>query len=297
VNRPNAHKIRKNLIGLGSLLLLSTIAPTARAGFIYFNLPGLHGGQSARVAEQIVCANPLCTGLDYQFFVLNTGNVGIDGVAFGLGVTPATYGAAIAGGVLTFASAAGGGDGPFPAVPACAIGVCGGTTVLGIPGDNPPLAGGPVFAWGFEEFQTAGTAGGFPTTFYITRWYSPIQGQFSNFLAPGRYTRLDLFSTFGPAGGTGAVDPPMFDTLPFFEFEGINGDLNVDPNIASDWGQPCTPTANSTTCTAGSVTADPQFAAGTFQQDPQVPEPAAVGLVVGGILLLAGWKLRGRGRD
>src|SRR5260221_519090 len=96
--------------GLGSVLLLS-IPPTAHAGFVYFNLPGLHPGQSARVAEQIVCANQACTGLDYQFYVLNTGLVGIDGVAFGLGATPANNGAAIAWGVLTFASANGGGDG------------------------------------------------------------------------------------------------------------------------------------------------------------------------------------------
>lgn len=34
-------------------------------------------------------------GLDYQFYVANTGVIGIDGVAFGLGVTPANYGAAI----------------------------------------------------------------------------------------------------------------------------------------------------------------------------------------------------------
>jgi hypothetical protein len=287
----NSLNIRTAVFGLGSLLLLGVIAPTAHAGFIYFNLPGLHAGQSARVAEQIVCANPACTGLDYQFYVLNTGTVGIDGVAFGLGVTPANYAAAIAGGTLTFASAAGGGDGPFPAVPACPIAVCGGTTILGIPGDNPPLAGGPVFAWGFEEFQDKGTNGGFPTSFYITRWYSPIQGPNSNYLAPGRYTRLDLFSTFGPAGGTGAVDPPMFDTLPFFEFEGLNGDINVDPNIGSDWGKPCNPSNGNTSCTPGTVTSDPQFAAGTFQQDP-APEPASIVLVAGGLLTVAVRKWR-----
>jgi hypothetical protein len=245
------------------------------------------------VAEQIVCANQACTGLDYQFYVLNTGNVGIDGVAFGLGVTPANYGAAIAGGVLTFASANGGGDGPFPNVLA---GNFGGTTILGIPGNTPPLAAGPVFAWGFEEFQTAGTAGALPTTFYITRWYSPIQGPGSNFLAPRRYTRLDLFSTFGPAGGTGAVDPPIFDTLPFFEFEGINGDLNVDSNAATDWTQPCNPSNGNTSCTPGTVTSDPQFAAGTFQADPSVPEPASIGLLAGGLLIVAFRRLRGTRR-
>ena len=288
---PHALKIRSTIVGLGSLLLLS-IAPAAHAGFVYFNLPGLHPGQSARVAEQIVCANQACTGLDYQFYVLNTGLVGIDGVAFGLGVTPANYGAAIAGGVLTFASANGGGDGPFPNVLA---GNFGGTTILGIPGNTPPLAGGPVFAWGFEEFQTAGTAGGFPTTFYITRWYSPIQGPFSNYLAPGKYTRLDLFSTFGPAGGTGAVDPPMFDTLPFFEFEGIDGALNVDPNAGTDWAQPCNPSNGNTSCAPGTVTGDPQFAAGTFQQDPMTPEPASIALLGSGLLALAFRRLR-RGR-
>jgi hypothetical protein len=296
VKLPNILNIRRTLFGLGSLLLLSTMAPTAHAGFVYFNLPGLHPGQSARVAEQIVCANPACTGLDYQFYVLNTGLVGIDGVALGLGVTPANYGAAIAGGVLTFASANGGGDGPFPNVAACAIAVCGGTTILGIPGNNPPLAGGPVFAWGFEEWQTAGTAGALPTTFYITRWYSPIQGPFSNYLAPGKYTRLDLFSTFGPAPGSGAVDPPMFDTIPFFEFEGINGDINTDSNIAQDWTQPCNPSNGNTSCTPGTVTGDPQFAAGTFQQDPTTPEPASIALVASGILIVGVCKWRRKRR-
>src|SRR5262249_9672769 len=74
--------------GLGGFLLFSALAPLANAGFVYFNLPGLHPGQSARVAEQIVCTAG-CAGLDYQFYVLNTGVIGIDGVAFGLGVTPA----------------------------------------------------------------------------------------------------------------------------------------------------------------------------------------------------------------
>ena len=153
-----------------------------------------------------------------------------------------------------------------------------------------------MFAWGFEEFQTAGTAGALPTTFYITRWYSPIQGPGSNFLIPGRYTRLDLFSTFGPAPGSGAVDPPAFDTIPFFEFEGINGDINTDPNIAQDWTQPCNPSNGNTSCTPGTVTSDPQFAAGTFTQDPQVPEPASIGLLAGGLLTLAFRRLRRAGR-
>ena len=90
----------------------------ANAAFVFFNLPGLHPGQRARVAEQIVCKNPGCvgSGLDYQFYVANTGVIGIDGVAFGLGVAPANYGAAIAGSVLTIATANGGGDGGFPGV-------------------------------------------------------------------------------------------------------------------------------------------------------------------------------------
>jgi hypothetical protein len=279
----------------GSFLLLSAMAPLANAGFVYFNLPGLHPGQSARVAEQIVCTAG-CLGLDYQFYVLNTGVIGIDGVAFGLGVTPATFGAAIAGGALTIATANGGGDGPFPGVLA---GNFGGTTVLGVPPNNPPLAAGPIFAWGFEEWQDAGTAGALPITFYITRWYSPIQGPGSNFLAPRRYTRLDLFSTFGPAGGTGAVDPP-FDTLPFLGFDTIGGfdpldggateipQFNPDPNASADWSQPCNPITNPTTCTAGlmsDLNSDLQFAAGTFQQDP-TPEPASIGLIAGGILAI-----------
>ena len=280
---------------LRGFLVFSTLAPIANAGFVYFNLPGLHPGQSARVAEQIVCV-AACAGLDYQFYVLNTGVIGIDGVAFGLGVTPANYGLAIAGGALTVATANFGGDGGFPNVIA---GNYGGTTVLGVPPNTFPLAAGPVKAWGFEEWQDAGTAGGLPTTFYITRWYSPIQGgPFSNYLAPRRYTRLDLFSVFGPAGGTGAVDPP-FDNLPFMGFDTIGGidsldgnanevpQFNADPNAATDWAQPCNPNTSST-CAANTMTdlnSDPAFASATFQADP-VPEPGSLSLMAAGALAI-----------
>jgi hypothetical protein len=95
-------------------------ARPAHTAFVFFDIPGIHAGESARVAEQIVCANLACTGLDYQFYVLNTGVVPIDGVAFGLGVVNAAaqIGAgapANLGGALTFATAPGGVDGPFPA--------------------------------------------------------------------------------------------------------------------------------------------------------------------------------------
>jgi len=297
----NLNLLKKRIvIGLGGFLLLGAMAPLANAGFVYFNLPGLHPGQSARVAEQIVCV-AACTGLDYQFYVLNTGVIGIDGVAFGLGVAPATYGAAIAGGSLTIATANGGADGGFPFVIA---GNYGGTRVLGVPQNTPPLAAGPVFAWGFEEWQDFGTAGNLPTSFYITRWYSPIQGPGSNFLAPRRYTRLDLYSTFGPAGGTGAVDPP-FDTMPFLGFDTIGGpdsldggatevpQFNGDPNASTDWLQPCNPNTNSscTTNTQSDLNSDSAFAAGTFQQDP-TPEPASIGLMAGGILAILVGKFR-----
>lgn len=291
--------------GLGGFLLLVAMAPLANAGLVYFNLPGLHPGQSARVAEQIVCTNPGCVGggLDYQFYVLNTGVVGIDGVAFGLGVTPAIYGAAIAGGALTIATANGGGDGAFPAVLA---GNFGGTALLGIPPNAAPLAGGPVSAWGFEEWQDAGTAGALPTTFYIARWYSPIQGPSSNFLAPGKYTRVDLFSVFGPAGSTGAVDPP-FDTLPFLGFYTIGGidsldgnanevpQFNPDPNAFTDWSQPCNPEINPNcpTSTQADLNNDPQFRSAIFQQNPgQTPEPASIGLMARGILAILIGKFR-----
>ena len=69
---------------LGCAGFMAATAPTANAGFVFFNIPGLHAGESARVAEQIVCANILCSGFDYQFYVLNTGIRNIDGVAFGL---------------------------------------------------------------------------------------------------------------------------------------------------------------------------------------------------------------------
>jgi hypothetical protein len=281
------------------------MTPMANAAFVFFNLPGLHPGQRARVAEQIVCKNPGCvgSGLDYQFYVANTGVIGIDGVAFGLGVTPANYGAMIAGGVLTIATANGGGDGAYPNLLA---GNFGGTTVLGIPPNTAPLAASPVFAWGFEEWQTAGTAGALPTTFYITRWYSPIQGGiFANYLAPRRYTRLDLFSVFGPAGGSGAVDPP-FDTMPFLGFDTIGGSdpldgnnievpqFNPDPTAGADWSQPCDP-AISTGCGTGTqsdLTNDTTFGSSTFQQDPTAPEPASIALVMGGMLAILTVKLR-----
>jgi hypothetical protein len=241
-------------------------------------------GQSPRVAEQIICASVGCTGLDYQSYVLSTGAVGIDGVAFGLDITAANYAAAIAG-AFTFASAAGGGDGGFPDVTACAIGVCGNTTVMGIPADTPPPAVGPVFAWDFEEWQDPETAA-LPATFYITGWYSPVQGPGPSFLAPGRYTRRDLFGTSSPASGTRVVvGPESFDTMPSLEFEGLNGDLNIDPNIASDWDKPCDPSGGNTSCPPGTAKSDSLFGAGTFRRAPMT-ESAFVVLAAGGILML-----------
>jgi PEP-CTERM motif len=249
--------------------------------------------------KQIVCTNPGCLGggLDYQFYVLYTGVAGIDGVAFGLGVTPANYGAAIAGGALTIATANGGGDSAYPSVLAENFG---GTTLLGIPGNNAPLAGGPVSAWGFEEWQSAGTRRGLPTTFYIKRWYSPIQGPLSNFLAPGHYTRVALFTTFGPAGATGAVDPP-FDTMPFIGFDVVGGidslegnnneipQFNPDATVSADWLRPCDPktTTNCPTSTQTDLNNDPQFGSAIFQQDPTpapTPEPQSLALFATGLL-------------
>jgi len=231
--------MRKLMSALGTLVLLSTMAPLAHAGIVYFNLPGLHLGQSPRVAEQIICASVGCSGLDYQSYVLNTGAVGIDGVALGLDITAANYAAAIAG-AFTFASAAGEGDSGFPALTGCAIGVCGGTT-------------------GFEEWQDGGTAA-LPATLYITVRY--------------------------PAGGTWAVDPAPFHTVPSLEFEGLNGHLNIDPNMASDWAKPCDPSGGNTSCTPGTAASDSQFAAGAFQQD-LLSEHASMLLTAGGILMLA----------
>src|SRR6202012_1424395 len=107
--------VRKFSLLAGLAVAMMAVTPKANAGLIFFNVPGLHPGESARVGEQIVCANGPCTVLDYQFYVLDTGVVGIDGVAFGLGVVNAA--AQIAGGMTTFATAGGGGDGPFPAMP------------------------------------------------------------------------------------------------------------------------------------------------------------------------------------
>ncbi len=264
---------------------MTAVTPRANAGLIFFNVPGLHPGESARVGEQIVCANGPCTVLDYQFYVLNTGVVGIDGVAFGLGVVNAA--AQIAGGITTFATAGGGGDGPFPAMPLGGV-ANGGTGVLGPcgPAACNPAAAGPA-AWGFEEFQDAGTAGGLPASFYIVRWYSPIQGPLSAKLLPNRYTRLDLFTVYPPAGGNGAVDPPN-DTEPFFGFDDVGGDpgFNADPEFdaASDlsaWTTVCDPETASCGTPDADPTGDAAFAAAT-QDLGEAPEPASMILIGAG---------------
>lgn len=272
-------------------------APPARANFVFFNLPGAHPGQSARVAEQIVCANILCTGLDYQFYVLNTGVVGIDGVAFGLGIVGNGAGQIGAGGrenggTLSIATRPGGGDGVFPAIPFANVGLWGGTQVLGIPGGFLPYSAGPL-AWGFEEFQDPGTGGALPATFYAVRWYSPVQGPFAAKLFPGRWVRLDLFTVFGPAGGTGAVDPPDI-SLPFFAFDTVNGDLNIDPlsSLTTDWTHPCDPATESCTPLTDPL-GDSAFASATQQLDSQfTPEPATFAMIGGALALLGYRKIR-----
>jgi hypothetical protein len=100
------------------------------------------------------------------------------------------------------------------------------------------------------------------------------------------------------------VDPP-FDTLPFLGFDTIGGtdsldgntnevpQFNPDPTAGTDWLQPCDPATNGT-CTTNmqsDLNSDPQFAAGTFQQDP-TPEPASIGLMAGGILAILIGKFR-----
>jgi hypothetical protein len=259
---------------------MTATAPTANAGFVFFNIPGLHPGESARVAEQIVCANILCSGFDYQFYVLNTGIRPIDGVAFGLGVFNA--GAQIAGGALTLATAPLGGDGPFPNV---AAGNFGGTLVLGIPAGGVPVANGPA-AWGFEEWQDA--PGALPATFYIVRWYSPIQGLGAASLGPNRWTRLDLFTVFGPAGGSGAVDPPDI-TQPYFSFETTNGDLSSITS-QSDWPDACTPGPGCTPEGLTELNADSLF--GAASEDTIAPEPGTIGLLGAGMGLVFWGKFR-----
>jgi hypothetical protein len=194
----------------------------------------------------------------------------------------------------------------------------GGTAVLGPCGGVPaacgPAANGPG-AWGFEEFQDAGTGGGLPTTFYITRWYNPVQGfnagcgwngvinvnrnaaNAAGVLCRGQFTRMDLFTVFPPAGGNGAVDPPA-DT-PFIGFDDIGGDTgdvggNTSPEFDSgsdlggtsdpgdDWSQPCDPETSSCGTPATDPTSDPTFAAdsSTFAQ---APEPASYILIGAGL--------------
>jgi hypothetical protein len=287
----------------------------ANAAFVFFNVPGLHAGESARVAEQIVCANIACTVLDYQFYVANTGAIGIDGFALGLGAVPGVIPQAD----TALASAAGGGDGPFPAQPGfvnfgtavlgpCALIACG------------PVGNGPA-AWGFEEFQDPGTLGGLPATFYVTRWYNPVQGfnagcgvanlnlvaaNAAGVLCPGQYSRFDLITTYPPAGGNGAVDPPG-DT-PFIGFDDIGNDPggNVSPEFdldsdasgssspADDWSQPCDPETSSCGTPATSPTADSVFAADSSQFS-ESPEPST-SLIAGAGLIVAAGLLRRRKR-
>jgi len=296
-------------------ILISTVAPKANAGFVFFNVPGLHAGESARVAEQIVCANPGCTLLDYQFFVANTGVIGIDGFALGLGAVN------IAGGMTTIASTGGGGDGPFPNQPFGGVNN-GGTAVLGpcglLPAACGPAANGPR-AWGFEEFQDAGTGGGLPVTFYVTRWYNPIQGfnggcgwngavnlnqgaaNAAGVLCRGQFARMDLYTVFPPAGGNGAVDPPA-DT-PFIGFDDIGGDTDPGGNLlpefdagsdlsggtdpGDDWSQPCDPETSSCGTPDTDPTADPTFAAdsSTFSET-ETPEPASFILIGSGLAVV-----------
>lgn len=296
---------------------LTAFAPKANAGMVFFNVPGLHPLESARVGEQIVCANIGCTMLDYQFYVANTGAIGIDGFALGLGVVNAA--AQIAGGMTTFATAGGGADGPFPAQPLGGV-ANGGTAVLG-PCGLVPAACNPAFAgplgWGFEEFQDAETGGGLPATFYITRWYNPVQGfnpgcgwnglfnanlfaaNAAGVLCPGQYTRMDLLTVFPPAGGNGAVDPPA--DLPFIGFDDIGGDTgdaggNTDPefDVSSDlsgWTQPCDPALTSCGTPATGPTADPIFAADSSTLG-QAPEPAAIILTGGGLAAMGMFRRR-----
>lgn len=289
----------RKLFGLGSFCLaLSAVAPQAHAAFVFFNVPGIHAGESARVAEQIVCANFACTVADYQFYVLNTGIFGIDGFALGLGAVPG----AIAQNNTSFATFGGGGDGPFPNQPGAVAN--GGTGVLGPCGPaacNPAFAG-PA-AWAFEEFQDPGTFGGLPATYYVVRWYSPIQGLGAAKLLPGRYTRMDLFTVYPPAGGGGAVDPLSGD---FIGFDSV-GDGNLilpefnndtdfaGTNDASDtWGTPCDPVANSCGSPAADPTADSQFQVATSDL-AAAPEPGTSAMLCGG-LGLAALLLRRRNR-
>jgi hypothetical protein len=296
---------------------LTAAAPKAHAGFVFFNVPGLHAGESVRVAEQIVCANGPCTVLDYQFFLLNTGVIGIDGFAMGLGVV-GNGAAQIAAGMVTVATAGGGGDGPFPDMPAGGVNN-GGTAILGpcglIPAACNPAFLGPA-AWGFEEFQDAGTGGGLPNTFYITRWYKPTQGfngtcalnraaaNAAGILCPGQTTRLDLITVFPPAGGNGAVDPPADD--PFFGFDDIGGDTgdvggNTNPefdldsdlsgsnNAGDTWTQPCDPETQSCGTPDSYPNSDPQFASATNALE-ETPEPAGFILIGAGLFAVIAFR-------
>src|SRR6185436_8705009 len=58
----DAIRLSKAAITTAFLAAMAFAARPAHAAFVFFDIPGIHAGESARVAEQIVCANLACTG-------------------------------------------------------------------------------------------------------------------------------------------------------------------------------------------------------------------------------------------
>ncbi len=161
---------------------------------------------------------------------------------------------------LRFASAPGGADGPFPAVPVT-------------PGVIPFLtAASSAVNWGFEEFDDRAPG---PLLTYVVRWY---QQAGTPVIPQGFYTRFDLFSPNPPVAGGGAVDLGPGSSIGFDDGSG-NISMIASPTVTESASQ-------DTSTPAG-------FAGMTFAS---VPEPSSVVLVGMGMIGLVGSALRSRHR-
>lgn len=259
---------RRRLIVLTGLVALVMAASTAHANFVVFSVGGLHPGESALVAEQIF-SNPNFGGLfDYEFLVFNTSlNLGplnnfgaIDG--FFVGVPgDGGLGIALAGG-LRFASAPGGGDGPFPnVVPGGALD----PPITDFFGATNPFSPVLFKFWGFEQFDNLPFA-------YVVRWYA-----FDGIppMPRGFFTRFDLISPFGPVPGGGGVDPFGPTSLIGID-DGIGNVSQVDSPIVTV----CSPDSATNPCTN---TIPAEFASALAFG---APEPDSIYLLGIGLLAL-----------